>query len=247
METSATTAAITGVTGGAGATRLTVEAGTALAMDGADVALTDVAFGTQGLSDYVSGRIDEDVVSLVAEDDPDPTSAAVELPVDTDGRLVALPSRASFGALARAKTAGAATTFESIVDRFDEAFDYVLVDTPPVATNPAVAAVTAADRVALVAPGSTRGVDALQRTRARLTDVGTTDDLAIANRIEAVPDGSIEVAIPESEQSAVAEAPAVTALDEEFAPAVAGVAERLFDHSLEFEFGEEGLADRLRP
>lgn len=247
METAPTTAAVAGVTGGAGATRMTVEVGTALAMDGADVALTDVAFGTQGLSDYVPGRIDDDIVTLVTGEDPQPLAATEVLPVDTEGRLECLPSRASFGALARAKTAGAATTFGDVLDQLATEFDFVLVDTPPVATNPAVAAVTAADRVGLVAPGTNRGVDALQRTRARLTDIGTTDDLAVANRCEEVPDGSIGIAVPESELTAVTDAPAVTALNPEFAPAVVAVAEGLFDRSLDLAFEEPGLTERLRP
>lgn len=247
METTPTTAAITGVTGGAGATRLTTEVGTALAMDGADVVLTDVAFGTQGLSDYVPGRIETDLVTLVTNDDPEPAAVTERLPIDTVGRIECLPSRASFAALARAKTAGAARTFEDVLDALAGEFDYVLVDTPPVATNPSVAAVTSADRVGLLSPGTPRGVDALQRLRARLTDVGTTDDLAVANRTDTLPDGSIDIAVPESDRTGIPELPAVTELDARFAPAVATVAEELVDRPLELAFEEPGLTERLRP
>ncbi|SNZ14834.1 AAA domain-containing protein [Natronoarchaeum philippinense] len=247
MTEQPTTAAITGTAGGAGTTRLSVEAGATLARAGYSVALVDVAFATQGLAQYVSGRIDEDVVDLVTGDDPRPSDAAVDLGIDADGRLVAVPSQASFQALARAKTAGAAERFEAVLDRLDDAVDRVLVDVPPVATNPAVAAVTTADRVALVAPGTDRGVDSLQRSRARLTDVGTTDDLAVANRVDELPDGSIDLAIPESDATAVADAPATVDPDDEFAPAVAAFAEALFDEQLDLEFPEPDLVDRLRP
>lgn len=245
MPDDPTIAAIAGVTGGAGATRLTVEFGTTLTRAGHATALVDVAFATQGLAQYVSGRIDSDAVGLLTADDPDTVDAAIDLPVETDARLAAFPSYAPFETLARAKTADAAERFGTVLDRLDAAFDYVLVDTPPVATNPSVAAVTDADRVALVAPGSPRGVDALQRTRARLTDVGTTDDLAIANRTASPPDGSVDVAIPESENDAVAGAPVCADPDAEFAPAVAEGVERLFDVRLDLGFPEDRFASSI--
>ncbi len=246
MSEQPTTAALVGTAGGAGATRLAVELGATLARADRSVAVLDVAFATQGLAQHVPGRIDEDVVDLVTNDDPRPSDAAVDLQTDTPGRLVVVPSRAPFRALARAKTAGAAERFETVLDRLDGAFDRVLVDVPPVATNPAVAAVTAAERVALVAPGTARGVDSLQRSRARLTDIGTTDDLAVANRTTDPPDGSIDLAIPESDATAVADAPACLDPDDEFAPAVAALAEEVFDDSLDLEFPEPDLVDRLR-
>lgn len=249
MSDRPTIAAIAGATGGAGATRLTVELGATLARAGRSVALADVAFATQGLARYAPDRIDPDLVDLVTDDDPRPATAAAELATDadTEGRLVACPSRAPFEALARAKTAGAAERLGTVLDRLDDAFDRVLVDVPPVATNPSVAAVTAADRVALVAPGTTRGVDALQRSRARLTDVGTTDDLTVANRTADAPDGSIDHAIPVSDVESAADAPACLDPDREFAPAVAALAGDLFDDPLDLSFPEPGLADRLRP
>lgn len=246
MSDQPTIAAIAGATGGAGATRLTVETGATLARAGRSVALVDVAFATQGLAQHVPGRIDEDLVDQVTDDDPRPVDAAVHLATDTPGRLAACPSRAPFEALARAKTAGAAERLGTVLDRLDDAFDRVLVDVPPVATNPAVGAVTEADRIAAVAPGTQRGVDALQRTRARLTDVGATDDLAVANRVDDAPDDSFDLAIPRSDADAVADAPTCLDPDDEFAPAVAALARRLFDDSLELEFPEPGLADRLR-
>jgi len=247
MSSQSTTAALVGTAGGVGATRLAVELGATLARSGRSVAVLDVAFATQGLAQYVPGQIDEDVVDLVTGDDPRPSDAAIDLQTDTPARLVAVPSRAPFQALARAKTAGAAERFETVLGRLDEAFDRVLVDVPPVATNPAVGAVTSAERVALIAPGTERGVDSLQRSRARLTDIGTTDDLAVANRTDDPPDGSIDLAIPESEATAVADAPACLDPDDEFAPAVAALAAELFEESLDLEFPEPGLADRLRP
>jgi MinD-like ATPase involved in chromosome partitioning or flagellar assembly len=245
MSNEQTVAALAGATGGAGTTRLTVEVGATLARAGHSVALVDVAFATQGLAQYVPGRIETDLIDQMTDDDPRPAEAAVDVATDTRARLVACPSRAPFEALARAKTAGAAERLGTVLDRLDDAFDRVLVDVPPVATNPAVAAVTEADSVALVTPGSARGVDALQRSRARLTDVGTTDDLAVANRDEDVPDGAVDLAVPESEITAVEDAPACTAPDEEFAPAVAALAGELFEDSLDLSFPDPGFRERL--
>ncbi|MFB6110588.1 MAG: ParA family protein, partial [Halodesulfurarchaeum sp.] len=45
---------------------------------------------------------------------------------------------------------------------------------PPVVSNQAVGAVTAVDRAVAVVPPTGRGVDALQRERGRLADVGTS-------------------------------------------------------------------------
>jgi len=121
----------------------------------------------------------------------------------------------------------------------------VLVDAPPVAANQAVAAVTSAERVAVVAPATERGVDALQRTRGRVADVGARVDAVVANR--AGPDHplrSADAAVPASDAETVADVPA-SAPDPEatFAPAVAHAAEVVFDAELGLEFEEAGLFD----
>src|SRR6056297_1021762 len=112
-------------------------------------------------------RNDPDVTKLLTTD-ADREDALVDHSADMSGRLALCPAYAPFERLARAKTPDAAERFGNLLREAADAFDYVLVDVPPVATNPAVAAVTAASRVALVTPPSARGVDAVQRTRGRL-------------------------------------------------------------------------------
>lgn len=236
------TAAIVGTTGGAGATRLSVELGATLARADHDVAVLDAAFATQGLSRYVSGRIDPDVTALLTTDEYALDDALFD-PFDAPGRLALCPAYAPFERLARAKTPDAAQRFGDLLTAAADEFDHVLVDTPSIATNPAVAAVTEADLVALVAPDSARGADAVQATHGRLADVGTDADHVIANRrTDSHPVAGADVSIPEYD-SLDGPAPACLSPDPAFAPSVAAAAERLFDVSLALEFPEERLLD----
>ncbi|WP_132059067.1 AAA family ATPase [Halorussus amylolyticus] len=246
------TTALVGATGGAGTTRLAVELGATLARDGREVAILDAAFATEGLARHVSGRIDPDVTALVTDDEstaeaPTLTDGLREHPATADlaGRLELCPARAPFERMARAKTAAAARRFEDLLADAASEFDHVIVDAPPVAANQTVAAVTAADRVAVVAPASKRGVDAVQRARGRIADVGASVDAVLANRAAAdQPLRSADAAIPESEAQRVEEVPASAPEPEaDFAPAVARAAEVVFDAELDLEFEESRLFD----
>jgi hypothetical protein len=105
------TLALVGAVGGAGTTRTAVEFGATLARDGRDVAILDAAFATQGLADYLAGRIETDITRVVA-DDADLEAALTPVVSDLPGTLVAAPARAPFERVARAKTAGAAERLE---------------------------------------------------------------------------------------------------------------------------------------
>ncbi|WP_435180601.1 ParA family protein [Halorussus sp. AFM4] len=253
------TATLVGATGGAGATRLAVELGATLARDGREAAVLDAAFATEGLARHVSGRVDPDLTQLLTADRPlDDGLREHPVTADLDGRLDLCPVHAPFERLARAKTADAARRFEALLDEAAENYDHVLVDAPPVAANQAVAAVAAAERVAVVAPASERGVDAVQRARGRIADVGASVDAVIANRVAADGDWldrdaggdpdhpvrSAEAAVPESEATGAASVPA-SAPDPEpgFAPAVARVAEAVLGVDVGLEFEEPGLLD----
>jgi cellulose biosynthesis protein BcsQ len=234
------TAALVGATGGAGTTRLSVEVAATLARDGRDVAVFDAAFATQGLAHHVEGRVDPDVTTLVTDDDAAVDEALIDLDATDSGRVAVCPAHAAFAALARAKTAGAAERFGDVVDAAAETFDHVLVDAPPVATNPAVAAVTDVDAVGVVIPASHRGVDSLQRLRGRLADVGTDADLVVSNRGKD-PVDEADLAVPESDVVRAENAPACADPDPEFGPAVADVAEKLFEVMLHLDFPEEKM------
>lgn len=238
----ATTAALVGATGGAGTTRTAVELATALAADGDAVAVIDAAYATQGLADYVPGRLDPDVTKLVTDArDEELAVGLTDLDVDAPGRVTCLPCRAPFERVARAKTAAAARGLEDRIGRAAARFDAVLVDVPPVAANQAVAAVNACERVALVTPATERGADAIQRMAARLDDVGSGVDAVLATR------GDLEAAdacLPDAAASDPAEAPACLD-DDALAAGLVDAADTLFDRKLE-GVGAGGLLGSLR-
>ena len=214
--------AVVGAVGGAGTTRCTLEAAAALAADGADVGVFDAAFATQGLADHLDGRIAPDLTALLTDEADAPLSDALTtLDCDAPGRVSVCPAFAPFERFARAKGPDAARRFESLLGDAGERFDHVLVDVPPVAGNQAIAAVNAADRVVVVAPGTTRGADAVQRMRTRLEHVGSGVDVVVSTR------GTFEAAdcaVPASEATAPESVP--SCLDEEgaFAEGVARLA-----------------------
>lgn len=238
------TVAFVGVTGGAGTTRLCVEAAATLARAGHSVAVLDAAFGTQGLSAYVDGRIDPDLTRVLTDEAAVADSLAVAWP-SLEGRAAMSPAYAPFERLARAKGTDAARRLETCLDHAARQFDHVIVDTPPVADNQAVAAVTAADRRVLVAPDSRRGADALPRIRGRLVDVGVRADGLVANRVDGeepthVPEADHDV--PTGERDAVT--PSCVDPDCEFDAAVADLTADVFDRSIEVELPSGGLFDR---
>lgn len=235
--------AVVGTAGGVGTTRLTVECGATLARAGRDVALVDAAFSTQGLRSYVEADVSTDVTALLTEEGS-LGDVLYDIPTDTEGRLVAAPARAPFERLARAQTAGAAQRLERQLAASSLSHDVVLVDTPPLAGNHAVAAVNAAERVALVTEDTARGRDGLALLRGRLQDIGASGDVVLRNR--ATGQLSEGVAIPESEETRAAAAPACLRPDAEFAPAVAEAVEAMLDISLDLDFPAGSRLERIR-
>lgn len=139
---SATTVALVGAVGGAGTTRTAVETATTLARDGQEVAILDAAYATQGLADYLSGRLDPDVTALVTDEtDRDLDAGLVDLDAAVPCRVACAPAWAPFERLARAKTPEAVRALERWAEEAAPEFDHDLLDVPPVAVNQAVAAV----------------------------------------------------------------------------------------------------------
>ncbi len=240
------TLAFVGAVGGAGTTRLAVEAAATLARDGKDAAIVDAAFATQGLADYVDGRIDPDVTALVTDDAVELGDTLVSLETDTEGHLSVCPAYAPFERLARAKTAGAAERFEKQIAAAALSHDVVIVDTPPVAANQAVAAVNVTDQTVVVAPDTQRGADAFARLRARLTDLDQTVDSVLANFADQTPVVTeADARIPSCEITAPGGAPACLDPESEFAPAVADAVETVSDVTLELEFDHSGRLSGL--
>lgn len=187
------------------------------------------------------GRIDPDVTACCLEDRP--LEAGLADPFfDSSGRVALCPAFAPFERVARAKTPEAAQGFERLVETVAGEFDQVLVDTPPVAANQSVAAVTGADRRVLVTPDTRRGADALPRMADRLDDVGPPADLELANRETGTVEGA-GAAVEEGPED-VGDAPAVLG-GEEFALSVAEATESVF--GVEVDLGERNrsLRDRL--
>lgn len=241
FETTTRTTALVGVAGGVGTTRLAVEIGATLARADEDVAVVDTAYATQGLAGYIDGRIGTDVTETLLSDVPI-EEALYELDIDCPGRLSICPARAPFERLARAKTAAAVESFTTLLDELDA--DRIILDTPPIATNQSIAAVTTAERVVLVVPDTSRGADAATRTRERLADLGTSADAVIANR---AADGStVEAADATVPVGPTHRAPAsITDPEESFAPAIAAAAEVVIGDSLDLSFPDPTLLDRL--
>ncbi|WP_336024233.1 AAA family ATPase [Halobellus salinisoli] len=232
--------AFVGATGGAGTTRTVVEVATALAADGRSVAILDAAFATQGLAQYVSGAIDPDVTALLVDDG---RALSVGLrPLDLDeavaGDVAACPAYAPFERLARAKSVEAAQRLESLIASAAGQFDHVLLDVPPIAANQSVAAVNAADHVAVVAPATARGTEAVQQTHERLADIGTEADLVVSTRGELE---TADISIPKTDATAVASAPACLDRDSAFAGGVARVAAAVTGREIEASGESEGL------
>lgn len=203
-----TVVAFAGVAGGAGTTRTTIEVAAALAADDRDVAVVDAAFGTQGLADYVSGRIDPDITTLITDAAEADLSAGL-YPFDPGreipGRVDVCPAHAPFERIARAKSTAAAQRLESRISAAAGGFDHVLVDVPPIASNHAVAAVHAADTVAAVAPAGRRGAEAVQQCHERLSDVGVDASLVVSIRGELE---TADMAVPATDATGVGAAPA---------------------------------------
>ncbi len=235
--------AVAGACGGAGTTRLTVELAATLARAGRSVAVLDAAFATQGLATHVEGRIDPDVTAVLTEEAA-LDDALIDLWPGLDGRVVVCPASAPFERLARAKGRTPARRLADALERAARRFDHALVDVPPVASNPAVAAVTAADRRALVAPDDRRGADHLPRIRGRLADVGADPSATVLTRAADPPTAGIDAdhAIPPLEDAVE---PLAADPDPTAAPAIADAAEGLFDVELDLTFPEEGFLDGL--
>ncbi len=252
----ATTLALVGATGGAGTTRTAIELATIGARDGHDVTVLDGDFVTQGLGEYVEGRIGTDLTALVT-DRTDDSLAAGTYPlsgaaaVDSPARVNVVPARGPFERVARARTAEAARAFEERIAEAASGADAVIVDTSPVASNEAIAAVTTADRVVAVRPASPHGRDALQRLRGRIEDVGASVDatIGVTGTAGALEDPEEErdadVVIPATDP-AIAAAPTAATGDGGYTQAIASAYADLFGTTLGIEFEEEGLLSRLR-
>jgi len=277
----ATTLALVGATGGAGTTRTAVELAAMGARDGEDVAVVDAAFTTQGLSEYVAGRIDPDLTALLTDETDAPLSAAAYPVAGTrdgagsgsggerdesgggsdaatlPGRVDAVPARAPFERVARAKTAEAARKLEQRIDEAATTYDAVVVDAAPAGSNEAVAAATSADRAVAVRPATAHGGDATQRLRGRIADVGGNLDATIAverpgaggtdgdaGADDAERTGSGVVRVPATDPE-VGAAPTAATGDDAYARAMATAYEAAFDASLDVEFPDRGLIDRF--
>jgi cellulose biosynthesis protein BcsQ len=231
-------AALVGATGGAGTTRLTVESAALLAATGRSVAVFDAAVQTQGLAAYTDQRIDADLTALLTGE-ADLEATLYEMDLDLPGTVNLCPTWAPFERLSRAKTAGAANRFEQQLAAAAISHDAVLIDTPPIGGNQAIAAVNAADWVGIVAPDSPRGRDGVALTRERLADLGIGSDAVVANRsTEQQIDADLRV--PETEPTDSVGVPSCVPADEQFTPAVLAVSEHLLGTELDIDVPDSG-------
>lgn len=223
--------ALVGAAGGVGTTRLSVEAGAGLAADGRDVLVVDASLATQGMSAYVSGRIEPDLTAVLVGD-ASLDEAVSEQEIDTPGRLLLCPAHAPFTRMAAAQEVEAARGIETILQEANDLVDHTVIDVPPVAANVAIGAVTAADRVAVVTTPTNRGRDALSRCRGRLADLGVEPDVVVGNFVDDTEFEAGAVTVPVSRETDVPRAPTVLRGDDGFGPGVQSLIEAGFETSL---------------
>ncbi len=221
--------AVVGAVGGAGTTRTCLALAGILARDGRSVVILDAAYATQGLSDHVPGRIAPDMTALVV-DDLSLASGLIEFDTPA-GRLACCPARAPFERLARAKAPPAARRFGELIEAATESFDHVLVDTPPVASNQAIAAVTGVDRIAVVTPANRPGTDGRVRTHDRLADLGCDEPVTIRTNVESDETG--DGRLPPPDATDPSRTPTVVRGADPFTIAVADAVETVFDTALD--------------
>jgi len=250
--------AFVGAVGGAGTTRTAVECAAALARGGREVAVLDAAYATQGLGEFVRGRIDPDLTALCLDPRRQLADGLYDLDAAVDGRVALAPARAPFERVARASDDDAA---RALADRVSEAvarFDHVLVDVPPVAANPAIAAVHAVDRIAIVAPDTEHGDDGRRRQHDVLRDIDAPDGhpagvaVAAPGSAKRSDDGTggngnggadADATMPRGPVE-FTDAPACLGTDA-FAAGVVAATETLFETELGVEFEDGGVIGRL--
>lgn len=180
------TLAFVGATGGAGTTRLTLETASLLA-DVGDVCVLDAAFDTQGIARYLPDGIAPDATRVALSE-----ASLAEATVRFAGAEVCA-ARAPVERLARAKTPEAGQRYGEVVRAAAAEYDYVLVDVPPVASNPAFGALDAVDARVVVAPS--RAPASLARARDRLADV---DAYAAHTVLTRADEGPADFTLPEA-------------------------------------------------
>jgi len=236
--------ALVGAAGGVGTTRLAVETGAALAADDRDAIVLDAALGTQGMAAYLPDRIEPDLTAaLLGEADLE--EVVHRHPAETPGRFAVCPGHAPFTRIAAAQAPEAAARLEQLVETATAEADGVVIDVPPLASNVAVAAVSAADRVAVVTTATARGLDGLSRCRGRLADVGADADFVVVNRVADEPPADADVAVGVSREVDVPETPTVLGGDDGFGPGVADLVAAGFDTEITVSL-EAGLLGSAR-
>lgn len=247
-----TSVGFVGTVGGIGTTRSVLEIGGLLARTGASVLVIDLDFATQGLGRHVAGTVPVDSTALLADPEPDLDDAIHDVAVDGDGRLGMVPAVSPFVRIAAAKTETAGARVGDRLEAATEQADWVLLDVPPVVSNQAIGAVTATDRTIAVIPPTERGIDALQRERGRLADVGSAfDDVLAVGAGDVPPDADAH--LPVLPDGAPAHRPITLENSGSFTSAVAQATAALLPVTVEAPKPDsaldrlETLGDRLRP
>lgn len=234
---------------------------TAVCADGADTtaatyeltgasSVGHVGGGTATTTDLSADDPGED-----SDDDPDenrPGDATDSVgDWDVPGSVAAVPARAPFERLVRAKTTDAARRLGAACADLRERADHVLLSVPPVAANQHVAAVETADRVVAVAPSTDRGADGLRRLRDRLADLDTATDAVAATGTERGADtttgdglAAADATLPDTERPPIATPAALG--DDESAAAIVAAVERLLGVDTSVTVDTDGTLDEVR-
>lgn len=200
--------ALVGAAGGAGTTRLAVETAGRITARGETAVLVDTDFATQGLAEYVPGQFPTDIVGALCDQRPIETVTS-PLSVDHTPPPQAAPSFAGLSRVATALETDAAAHLSEELSALTDTYEHVLVDTPMPVTNPAIAAVAAADTVGVVFPRSVRGIESLHRTAGFLNDIDVAAGVQLSNacRQPSPPEDPADIAVPELDRVPPRDAP----------------------------------------
>ncbi len=191
---SSTTAALARASDGTASGPLCLALGGMLAAADRSVLLLDVDADIQPLARYTPGAIDSDLSQVLLGD---ATLEEATYPIQVAGDHIAVsPFRAPFARLARAKASEAAQQLSPILEAAATRYDHVIVHTPPIGSNPAVAAVTEASTVGIATRADEYGLDALYTMQGRIEDIGAewTTTLATGRNKHA---DAVDVVLPD--------------------------------------------------
>jgi len=191
---SSTITAVVRASDGTASAPLCLALGGMLAAADRSVLLLDVDADIQPLARYTHGVIDPDLSQVLLGDT---TLEEATYPIQADdGHIAVSPFRAPFTRLARAKASEAAQQLAPVLETATTRYDHIIVHTPPIGSNPAVAAITEASTVGIATRADEPGLDALYTMQGRIDDIGAEWTATVATGRNKHAD-AVDVVLPD--------------------------------------------------